>query len=92
VKTITLTEFNQNPSRATRLADEDDVLVLRRGTAAYRLTKVAAATDPIAALVTAGLAVPPRSARRLRTFRRIVVPDEIDVTTMLDADRNRLGY
>ena len=29
--TMTLTEFNQNPSRASRLAEQGDVRVTRRG-------------------------------------------------------------
>lgn len=35
---ITLTELNQNPSRATRLADHGEVIVMRRGHPAYRIT------------------------------------------------------
>ncbi|MDR2703727.1 MAG: hypothetical protein LBB58_05250 [Cellulomonadaceae bacterium] len=47
--TMTLTEFNQNPSRATRLADDGELLVLRRGEIAYRLTK-AEPREPLRAL------------------------------------------
>lgn len=91
-RTITLTEFNQNPSRATRLADTeaDGVVVLRRGTAAYRLVAVEAPADPIDALVQAGLASPPRRKKRPAKFRHI--DTDANVTAMLDEDRNRLGY
>ena len=44
---ITLTELNQNPSRATRLADHGEVIVMRRGHAAYRITKIESSGDPL---------------------------------------------
>ena len=58
---ITLTELNQNPSRATRLADHGEVIVMRRGHAAYRITKIESSGDPLDELVATGLARPARS-------------------------------
>ncbi|MCA0295385.1 MAG: hypothetical protein LCH96_08785 [Actinobacteria bacterium] len=87
---ITLTELNQNPSRATRLADQGEVIVMRRGRAAYRITRIESSGDPLDELVDTGLARPsrstaPRSARRFPTL-----PTEIDLGTALDAERARL--
>lgn len=89
MKTLSLTEFNQNPSRATRLADEDEVLVLRRGVAAYRLVRVDPPEDPVDALVQAGLATPAKASATRAPLPR--VRTDLDVTAILDADRNRLG-
>jgi hypothetical protein len=89
MKTITLTEFNQNPSRATRLADEDEVLILRRGTAAYRLRRVQGEpADPVAALIQTGILTPPRAANRRPTHRTAI--SSADLGAMLEADRGRL--
>lgn len=89
MKTISLTEFNQNPSRATRLADEDEVIIMRRGTAAYRLVRVAdEPTDPVETLVRAGLLTPPRNAGR--TAERRTASTTVDVGALLDEDRSRL--
>lgn len=91
MRTITLTEFKQNPSRATRLADEDDVLILRRGTAAYRLSRVRGdQEDPVAALVQTGILTPPRATTRKGARRTANVSS--DVGAMLEADRDRLGH
>ena len=70
---ITLTELNQNPSRATRLADHGEVIVMRRGHPAYRITKIESSGDPLDELVATELARPshntvPRSARRFPTI------------------------
>lgn len=89
MKTITLTDFNQNPSRATRLADEDEVLILRRGSAAYRLVRVhEEEADPVSALVQTGILAPPRASGD-RSSRRTAVTSS-DLGAMLEADRERL--
>lgn len=90
VASITLTELNQNPSRATRLADHGEVIVMRRGHAAYRITKIESSGDPLDELVATGLARPsrstaPRSARRFPT-----IPTGTDLGVALDAERARL--
>jgi len=90
VKTITLTEFNQNPSRATRLADTDDVLVLRRGMAAYRLQRVREPTDPVEALIQTGLLTPRRRQGEPRRGPLPVAHADIDLGAMLEAERGRL--
>ncbi|MDN5570826.1 MAG: hypothetical protein L0G22_06165 [Propionibacteriaceae bacterium] len=86
---ITLTELNQNPSRATRLADHGEVIVMRRGRAAYRITRIEPTGDPLDELIAAGLAHParstaPRAARRFRTLTTTV-----DLGAALDAERSR---
>lgn len=88
MKIISLTEFNQNPSRATRLADEDEVLIMRRGTAAYRLVRVQdEPSDPIEALVRAGVLTPPRSS--VRRSGHTAASTSADVGALLDEDRDR---
>lgn len=90
MKTLTLTEFNQNPSRATRLADDDEVLILRRGLPAYRLVRAVdeSGGDPVEALLASGLLSPARGARRAGGRR--VARTEHDLGAALDADRERL--
>jgi hypothetical protein len=91
MKTITLTEFNQNPSRATRLADSGEVIVLRRGVAAYRLERVdEQPSDPVEALVQAGLLAPARRGSGPRPRRFPITRTRADLGAMLDADRGRL--
>lgn len=86
---ITLTELNQNPSRATRLADHGEVIVMRRGHAAYRITKIESSGDPLDELVATGLARPARSTapRTVRRFRTLST--ETDLGAALDAERAR---
>lgn len=86
---ITLTELNQNPSRATRLADRGEVIVMRRGRAAYRITKIESSGDPLDELVATGLARPSRSTAP-RSARRFPTVAGIDLGAALDAERARL--
>ncbi|MDR1295205.1 MAG: type II toxin-antitoxin system Phd/YefM family antitoxin [Bifidobacteriaceae bacterium] len=93
MKTISLTTFNQNPSRAVRLAERDGkVQITRRGRVAYQLSSVGPATpaDPIDALVAAGLASLPRTTERRPIRRGSPVPG-VGVGDLLEADRNRRG-
>lgn len=91
MKTISLTEFNQNPSRATKLADAEDVLVLRRGVAAYRLVRVRdESDDPVEALIRAGVLTPARREGEARSGRLRVATADADLGAALDADRGRL--
>ena len=87
---ITLTELNQNPSRATRLADHGEVIVMRRGHAADPITRMESSGDPLDELVATGLARPSRSTAP-RSFRRFpTIPTGIDLGATLDAERARL--
>ena len=91
MKTITLTEFNQNPSRATRMAETDDVLVLRRGVAAYRLERVRSeSSDPVEGMVEAGLLSSRRRVEARRGRRFPVATSSTDLGALLDDDRDRL--
>lgn len=62
---MTLTEFNQNPSQAVRLADSGDVIVLRQGKPAYRLLAIPpegeTAREKLMALIAAGQAIPAKN-------------------------------
>ena len=88
--TMTLTEFNQNPSRATRLAEHGEVGILRRGVLAFKLVPVDPPEDPLASLVTAGLARPPRRHAGPKVFRTLNRPD-IDVDAELAPGRTLDG-
>jgi antitoxin (DNA-binding transcriptional repressor) of toxin-antitoxin stability system len=92
VKTISLTDFNQNPSRAVRLAESDGAVhITRRGRVAYRLSAERPVPgDPVDELVAAGLATPPRTTSR-HPIRRGVPVAGMSVGGMLEADRDRLG-
>lgn len=87
---ITLTELNQNPSRATRLADQGEVIVMRRGHAAYRITKIESSGDPLDELVASGLARPSRSTARRSVRRFPTISTDIDLGAALDTERARL--
>lgn len=87
--TMSLTEFNQNPSRATKLADEGEVVILRRGVPAYRLERAnAGSDDPVEALVMSGVLARPRARTRRNVHR--TASTEVDVGRALDSDRQRL--
>lgn len=87
--TMSLTEFNQNPSRATKLADEGEVVILRRGVPAYRLQRAnAGSDDPVEALVMSGVLAPPRAGTRRAAYR--TASTEVDVGQALESDRQRL--
>jgi len=89
VTSITLTELNQNPSRATRLADHGEVIVMRRGRAAYRITRIEPTGDPLDELVAAGLARPARSSAPRSTRQFPTLATTVDLGAALDAERSR---
>lgn len=89
MSSISLTEFNQNPSRAARLADRGEVIVLRRGRPAYRITRIVSVTDPLDELVASGLARPPRSPTRTSPRRFPTVTTAVDLASALEAERTR---
>lgn len=68
--TIPLSEFNRNPSRATRLARVGAVTITDRGLPAFELRSVVPPSPRTEALVRAGLLTPPRrrSAEPLPDF------------------------
>ena len=91
---MSLTDFNQNPSRAARLADSGDVIILRRGKPAYRLSRIvpSPSQNRIAELLDAGLLAPARAqhADPRASARHTPVPTDVDLGLALDADRRRL--
>lgn len=68
--TIPLSEFNRNPSRATRFARVASVTITDRGLPAFELRSVAPPSMRSEALVRAGILTPPqrRSAEPLPNF------------------------
>jgi hypothetical protein len=61
MRTMTMTEFNQAPSKAARYADVEDVVIERYGQPTYRLTRIVSAPLTIKAALETGLATPPQS-------------------------------
>ncbi|MCL2490877.1 MAG: hypothetical protein FWF36_09220 [Propionibacteriaceae bacterium] len=59
--TIPLSEFNRNPSRATRLARIGSLTITDRGLPAFELRSVAQPSNRMDTLVRAGVVTPPRS-------------------------------
>ncbi|MDR2703799.1 MAG: hypothetical protein LBB58_05610 [Cellulomonadaceae bacterium] len=88
--TLTMTEFNRNPSQATRLADTEDVVIMRQGSPAYKLTKVKAPPKTLAALIEAGLAEPAQNRQPGRI--RPTISTDIDGVEMALEDRARRRY
>ena len=63
--------------------------MLRRGRAAYRITRIESSGDPLDELVATGLARPPRSVTP-RSIRRFpTVATETDLGAVLDSERSR---
>ena len=60
--TLPLSEFNRNPSRATRLAKIGAVTITDRGVPAFELRAVVRPSKRTDALVRAGVLAPPRSS------------------------------
>jgi antitoxin (DNA-binding transcriptional repressor) of toxin-antitoxin stability system len=69
--TMTLTEFNQRRSAAIRMADVEDVLILRDGVPAYRLTGISTRPRTLASEVEAGRAAPPPPGAAPARERRV---------------------
>ena len=80
---MTLTEFNQNPSRATRLARHEDVVVTDHGVPTFELRLVAPPRTRIDELRRAGLISPARSVSRDR-FPTFGVPAGLGATIIRD--------
>ena len=92
---MTLTEFNQNPSRVVRLMEADAGVVVRvtkRGRPLFQVTAIPDDTDVIRALVRGGVAVAPANpARTPIAYDDMGVPPGVDLIDDLARDRTRLG-
>jgi len=91
---MTLTEFNQNPSRVVRLITQDPGAVIRvtkRGVALLEVRGVVD-DDPVSALVRAGLAAKPaKPSGEPVAYDDETLPPGLDLTAELQADRSRVG-
>ncbi|MCL1841644.1 MAG: type II toxin-antitoxin system Phd/YefM family antitoxin [Propionibacteriaceae bacterium] len=94
--TITMTEFNRNPSRVTSALESgetDVVRVTKRGVPAFEVKRIEVPTDPIEALIAAGKATPPKDTSRLPIdWKPEPVPPGVDLLDELERDRNYLDY
>lgn len=90
MKTVSMTEFNQRPSRVARLAADADVIVLRRGKPVLKITHVGQdePDDPLDALIRSGLVRPPRSGSREQPLPSIRT--DVDLDAALAGQRGRL--
>ena len=62
--TVTLTEYNQRPSRVARLARHEDVIITDRGQAVLRLSRIGPSSSRRAALIESGVITRPARRRR----------------------------
>ncbi|MDR0783623.1 MAG: type II toxin-antitoxin system Phd/YefM family antitoxin [Propionibacteriaceae bacterium] len=91
---LSLTEFNQNPSRVVRLLEDDPrstICVTKRGKPILQVTAIRPTDDPITTLVARGLAsLPARASCEPVQYGDDLLPSGLDLMTSLDHDRNRL--
>jgi len=95
MSTMTLTEFNQNPSRVVRLLEADahaTIRVTRRGVPLFQITAIERPADPVGALIAAGRGRAPShpSSEPIR-YGDTSVPSGLDLGAELERDRDRLG-
>jgi len=92
--TMTLTEFNQNPSRATSLARVEDLIVTDRGKPSFVLKAVAKPESRIDALRRAGLIRPARRTPATEPFPSIELPDGLarSIIAEFEASKDDRGY
>ena len=92
--TMTLTEFNQNPSRVVRLVEADppdEIRVTKRGQPIFTVMPTPRHDDPIAKLIDAGFArAPVTPASAPLVYDDEPLPKGVDLTAALDEDRGRL--
>ena len=92
---MTLTEFNQNPSRVVRLLEADsetEIRVTKRGQPLFQVTRVAHQDDPIRQLIDTGLASPAaKPVSDPLAYDNEALPAGFDLAAALERDRNRLG-
>jgi len=90
---MTLTEFNQNPSRVVRLLERDATTVIRvtkRGRPLFQVTAIPPVGDPLQGLVAAGLAEPPANPSQVPiAYDDQPVPPWLDLDAELTSDRAR---
>ncbi|MCL2089766.1 MAG: hypothetical protein FWH11_00835 [Micrococcales bacterium] len=87
--TMTLTEFNQQRSAAIRMADSEDVLILRDGVPAYRLSHITAPARTLAAEVEAGRTTPPRQDPTPTKRRVLKVPVDLVAESIAERQAQR---
>lgn len=92
--TMTLTEFNQNVSRATRMARVEDVIITERGVEAFQLRALPTRHGRIDSLRRAGLIRPARPAPGAMVFPTLDVDRDTARAMIADfeADRDPLAY
>ena len=92
--TMTLTEFNQNPSRATNLARAEDLTITDRGNPTFMLTAVAKPESRIDALRRAGLIRPARRTPATEPFPSMELPNGLahSIVAEFEASEDDRGY
>jgi len=92
--TMTLTEFNQNVSRATRLARVEDVIITERGQPSFTLCAVNRPPDRLERLIKAGLVRPAQTPLRGKAFRTLDVDSSVarQIIADFESERNDTGY
>jgi len=77
--TITLTEFNRHPSRATAMARREKVVILNNGVPEFTIEHTPPPRSGLARLVAAGAATPPRDVAS-------VLPPPVVLDVDIDAE------
>ena len=92
--TMTLTEFNRNVSRATRMARVEDVVITERGIDAFQLRALPQRHDRIDSMRRAGLIRPAQPAARTKVFPTLDVDRDEARAAIADfeAERDPLAY
>jgi len=92
--TMTLTEFNQNPSRVVRMMESEAqtvICVTKRGVPLFQVSGLKR-DDPVTSLVSAGLATRPLNpSGEPVAYVDDLVPVGVDLMADLLADRGRRG-
>jgi antitoxin (DNA-binding transcriptional repressor) of toxin-antitoxin stability system len=86
---VTLTEYNQRPSRVARLARYEDVIITDRGEPVLRLSRIDKPPSWRDALITAGVISRP-ATRRTALPRPSTLPEVANsIITEWEAERDR---
>ena len=88
---MTLTEFNQAPSKASSLAEAgEDVIITRRGEGVLLLAKVGKAPNGIEKAIRDGWATPPKRFQSLpRVFPKLGIDKALAQAMLADLEISR---
>ena len=88
---MTLTEFNQQPSRASRIAEDgEDVIITRRGQGVLLLSRLNAQPSTIEIAIREGWAEPPKHQQSPpRVFPTLDIDPDIAIAAIEEFEASR---